>query len=143
MGHRELHAASPRAAIFLPLYFSAFLFVPAEGRALLIKRLTTSLVASLLLFQPLRADEPNAVAQPLVARGQKKLLVIFPELFHKTLHKFIEHKQKHVPTELVSLEAVVRDTAGCDDPERVKRFLYEQWTEHNAAYALLDRKSVV
>src|SRR4029079_16901992 len=59
------------------------------------------------------------------------------EYFHKSLHEFVEHKRKLIPTELVSLEAVLRDTAGHDDPERVKRFLYMQWKEHHAGYALL------
>jgi hypothetical protein len=97
----------------------------------------TPLLACMILNPGLRADELKVASGQAVARGPKKLLVISPEQFLPTLQPFIEHKQKEIPTELVSLEAVLRDSVGGDDPERVKRFLYAQWKDHAAGYALL------
>ena len=108
-----------------------------QQSSLIGRTLALSLVACLLSFQALRADEPKPVVRQPAAHAHKKLLVISPEHFHKTLHEFVEHKRKQLPTELVSLEAVLRDTAGHDDPERVKQFLYTQWKQHDAGYALL------
>lgn len=67
----------------------------------------------------------------------RKLLIIAPEPFHAALAEFVAHKQNLLPTELVSLEKVLRTTAGGDDPEKLKRFLYGEWREHRAGYALL------
>lgn len=99
--------------------------------------LATSLATCLFSFQALGADEQKGDARQPAAHNHKKLLVISAGQFHQALHEFVEHKRKQLPTELVSLEAVLRDTAGCDDPERVKRFLYAQWKEHDAGYVLL------
>lgn len=106
-------------------------------RPVWIKTIATTVLTSLLFVQALSADEQKAVAREPAARGRNKLLVIAPESFHQLLQQYIEHKQKEIPTELVSLEAVLRDSAGGDDPERVKRFLYAQWKDHDAGYALL------
>ncbi|HEY3965421.1 MAG TPA: C25 family cysteine peptidase [Planctomycetaceae bacterium] len=101
----------------------------------------TTLAALLLIglfsFQALCADELKAVVQQPVPHAHKKLLVISAEQFHQALQHYVEHKRKQLPTELVSLETVVRDTPGHDDPEKVKRFLYTQWKDHDAGYALL------
>lgn len=67
----------------------------------------------------------------------KKLLIIAPDAFHGALTDFVAHKQGLLPTQLVSLEKVLRTTAGVDDPEKLKRFLYDEWRAHRAGYALL------
>ena len=66
-----------------------------------------------------------------------RLMVIAPSAFHPALGQFITHKQALLPTELVSLESVLQKTGGADDPEKLKRFLYEQWRQHGLGYALL------
>ena len=70
------------------------------------------------------------------ARG-KLLLVIAPDEFHPVLREFIAHKQRLLPTELCSLENILGKSQGVDDPEKLKRFLYEQWRSRGLAYALL------
>ena len=68
--------------------------------------------------------EPAALAnQP--AGGAKRLLVIAPNAFHPALQDFVAHKQTLQPTELRSLEKILEQNRGVDDPEKLKRFLYE------------------
>jgi hypothetical protein len=67
----------------------------------------------------------------------KRLLVIAPNSFHSALKEFIAYKQTVLPTELLSLEAVLATGSGVDDPEKIKRFLYQQWRERQLGYALL------
>jgi hypothetical protein len=71
------------------------------------------------------------------AEAPRKLLVIAPERFHEALADFVKHKKGLLPTELVSLEKLLRENSGVDDPERLKRFLYEGWRKHDVGYALL------
>lgn len=66
-----------------------------------------------------------------------KLLIIAPDVFHEALADYQRHKRQQLPTEVVSLETVLKKTEGCDDPERVKRFLFERWISHDAGFALL------
>ena len=68
---------------------------------------------------------------------QKHLLVVAPNAFHSALAPFLTHKQKLLPTELKSLEDILSTTSGVDDPEKLKRFLYNDWKNHNLGYALL------
>jgi hypothetical protein len=80
--------------------------------------------------------EPAALAnQP--AGGAKRLLVIAPNAFHPALQDFVAHKQTLQPTELRSLEKILEQNRGVDDPEKLKRFLYEEWRERGLGYALL------
>lgn len=67
----------------------------------------------------------------------KRLLVIAPERFHAALSDFVQYKQNQLPAELVSLEKVLKETAGVDDPERLKRYLYASWQKRGTGYALL------
>src|ERR1019366_96122 len=67
----------------------------------------------------------------------KTLLVIAPEMFHPALEEFVAYKQKLMPTEFRSLESILKNTNGVDDPEKLKRFLYSEWRERGLGYALL------
>jgi hypothetical protein len=78
------------------------------------------------------APSPN---QP--AGVTNRLLVIAPGVFHPALQEFVAHKQKLLPTELRSLEDILQNTNGADDPEKLKRFLYAQWRERGLGYVLL------
>ena len=71
------------------------------------------------------------------AAAPRKLLVIAPEAWHPALAKFAAFKRTQLPTEMRSLEGILRDTPGADDPEKLKRFLYDQWRNRHAGYALL------
>lgn len=77
----------------------------------------------------------SAVAQSLAS--PKGLLIVAPDAFHGVLADFVAHKSTLLPTKLVSLERVIESTAGVDDPEKLKRFLYSEWSERQAGYALL------
>jgi hypothetical protein len=65
------------------------------------------------------------------------LLVIAPEAFHPALRDFLAFKKKLLPVQFKSLESVLAAGRGVDDPEKLKRFLYEQWRAHKLGYALL------
>src|ERR1041384_2625223 len=69
--------------------------------------------------------------------GSNRLLIIAPSSFHPALKGFLAHKQKLLPAELRSLESVLQNSKGVDEPERLKRFLYEEWRRHGLGYALL------
>jgi hypothetical protein len=69
--------------------------------------------------------------------GAKGLLVIAPNAFHPALREFVAHKQKLLLTELRSLEKILQQNRGVDDPEKLKRFLYDEWRQRGLGYALL------
>jgi len=95
-----------------------------------------------VLAEPALAPAPTAVtpSAPLgvaPARLAKKLLILAPDAFHPQLKDYVRHKQKQLAVELVSLEKLLAGATGRDDPERVKRYLYDQWKDHRAGYTLL------
>lgn len=65
------------------------------------------------------------------------LAVIAPRAFHPALQEFVAHKQTIRPTELHALESVLAETVGADDPEKLKRFLYDRWKKGGLGFALL------
>jgi hypothetical protein len=67
----------------------------------------------------------------------KHLLIIAPNAFCPTLAPFVSHKQKLLPTDLKPLEQILSSTSGVDDPEKLKRFLYNEWKTHDLGYVLL------
>ena len=69
--------------------------------------------------------------------GPKLFLVVAPERFRPALREYIDYKRKHRPTELVSLEEVLKSSPGVDAPERLKRYLYEAWHTRRLGYLLL------
>jgi len=75
---------------------------------------------------------------PLARGGESvELLIIAPDAFHDTLRDFAAFKRDRLATELVSLESILASSGGADDPERLKRYLFERWRDDGAAYALL------
>jgi hypothetical protein len=72
-----------------------------------------------------------------VPAAEKQLFVVAPEAFHPALADFVRAKRKVLPTKLISLEKVLRTSPGVDDPERLKRFLYNAWRKDALGYALL------
>jgi hypothetical protein len=76
---------------------------------------------------------PPANARP----EQKTLVIIAPQSFHSALSAFVKHKQKLLPTELVSLEQALKGQPGVDSPEKLKHFLYDRWKNGHMGYALL------
>ncbi len=93
-----------------------------------------ALTLAILFAAPASQAAPSPAQ---AAGGTNRLLVIAPDVFHPALREFIAHKQKLLPTELLSLEDILRETKGADDPEKLKRFLYTQWRERGLGYVLL------
>jgi hypothetical protein len=81
-----------------------------------------------------------AVPRPASAAEHPKpktFLVVAPDAFHSELKEFIEFRQHQLPTTLVSLEGILKASAGVDDPERLKRYLYHAWKTQGLGYVLL------
>lgn len=95
-------------------------------------RVCTALFCAAALLGPLAASPPSG-RTPIPAREEKRFLIVAPDRFHGALKEYVAHKQKLRPTELVSLEDVLKSTDGVDDPERLKRFLYDAWKKHRSA----------
>lgn len=64
-------------------------------------------------------------------------LVIAPKAFETSLRDYLAFKKTLLPVQFRSLESVLSASQGVDDPEKLKRFLYEQWRAHGIGYALL------
>ena len=71
------------------------------------------------------------------APAGRRLLIVAPDAFHAALAPYLRHKQRQMPADLVSLERALKNTRGADDPERLKRFLYNVWRPRNVGYVLL------
>jgi hypothetical protein len=89
-------------------------------------------LASILL--PLACAVQAEVAAP---PASSRLLVVAPNSFHSALKEFVTTKAKQIPATLVSLEDVLQQSTGVDDPEKLKRFFYKEWREDGLGYALL------
>ncbi|HWE94938.1 MAG TPA: C25 family cysteine peptidase [Tepidisphaeraceae bacterium] len=79
-------------------------------------------------------DAPAGAGKPA---PPKRLFIVAPDHLRPAVADYVKHKQTIMPTELVSLEEVLKSTDGVDDPERLKRFLYVAWKEHDLGYVLL------
>ena len=65
------------------------------------------------------------------------LLVIAPRAFAPALVDFVAFKKTQLNTDLVPLEEILGESAGYDDAEKLKRFLYAKWRKGELAYVLL------
>lgn len=79
--------------------------------------------------------ERNAAVEG--AEEKSLLVIVTPRQFVNELEPFVEHKQKELSVEVAELETVLSQTQGIDDPEKLKRFLYEAWRQRQARYVLL------
>jgi choice-of-anchor C domain-containing protein len=96
---------------------------------------TASLILTLVLgpwpgWSRAMADDPPA-------KAEKKLLIVAVRAEHDILAPFLAHKKKLLPTELVSLEEILKGTKGADDAEKLKRYLYDRWKKDHVGYVLL------
>ena len=71
------------------------------------------------------------------SNSDKTFVLIAPSRFHESLAEFLAHKTEQLPTELIALEDVLETQTGVDDPEKLKRFLYQRWRNDRLGYALL------
>jgi hypothetical protein len=91
----------------------------------------------LLLGLAAAVTAPSAAQTPAIASTSRRLVVVAPEAFHDALRPFVAHKKRQLPAELISLEKVLKNSAGADDPEKLKRYLYDEWRAGGLRYVLL------
>jgi hypothetical protein len=79
------------------------------------------------------------LATPLPARGEdrKGMVVVAPASFHKALRDFVKYRSEQRPVELVALETILKESPGVDDPEKLKRWLFEAWKSRGVRFVLL------
>ncbi|MCA9261350.1 MAG: hypothetical protein KDA61_19175 [Planctomycetales bacterium] len=78
-----------------------------------------------------------ARATEAAAAREGRLVIVAPRAWHSTLAEFVEFKRQFREVALVDLEATLAESAGVDDPEKIKRWLYKQWQEAGLGYVLL------
>jgi hypothetical protein len=87
---------------------------------------------------PLHAEESKkSDSAAAVSDGKPLLIIVAPQQFEKELTPLVEHKQKELSVELATLETILVQNPGVDDPEKLKHFLYQAWRERHAHYVLL------
>jgi hypothetical protein len=59
------------------------------------------------------------MAAEVPAQNRNAMVVIGPERFHKPLAAFLEYRQAERPAEWASIESILRESNGVDDPERL------------------------
>jgi hypothetical protein len=65
------------------------------------------------------------------------LLIVSPQSMEAPLRDFVTWKKTLLPTRWVSLEEILRSAPGSDDPEKLKRFLYQNHADNHTSYVLL------
>lgn len=80
--------------------------------------------------------QPGTPLRPKQAKPAE-LLIVAPQAFRASLVDYLRYKQAQMPTTLVTLESILKSTEGVDDPERLKRYLYNAWKTKHIGYVLL------
>lgn len=75
--------------------------------------------------------------------GAVEMVVVAPQRFEADLQPLIEHRRRDLTVDVATLETVLNDTEGADDPEKLKRFLFRAWKERQLRYVLLVGDSSV
>src|SRR4051812_29638378 len=68
-----------------------------------------------------------------------QLLIVTPRQWHAPVAAYAAARAAHLTAEVVDLEDALAAGKGADDPERLKRFLFDRWIVGNRAltYVLL------
>ncbi len=93
------------------------------------------LAAGFLLITSVLAA--GSTGQAMASEKHSAMVIVAPERFHPALEAIVTYRAGQRATKLVSLETILRQTAGHDDPERLKRWLYGAWKEDHVRYVLL------
>ena len=68
-------------------------------------------------------------------------LVIAPERYREALRPYLAHRTEHSPhlasCRFVTLERILATSEGSDDPEKLKRFLFQAWKDEHLTSCLL------
>jgi hypothetical protein len=67
----------------------------------------------------------------------KPLLIVAPKALEPALAEYVKFKKTQLSTRLVPLETILSSTAGADDPEKLKRYVYDYRKAHHLGYLLL------
>jgi hypothetical protein len=80
-----------------------------------------------------------AIGSPARAgqESREAMVIVAPEQFHGALEPYRAYRSAQRRTELAKLEAILEETDGVDDPERLKRWLYRAWKQRGVRFALL------
>jgi hypothetical protein len=81
------------------------------------------------MFSLLMAAILGAGSAQTAPVAESSLLVIAPHTFHAAIEEYVAHKRSQLPVKVASLEDVVRQTGGADDPEKAKRYIHDVWKE--------------
>jgi hypothetical protein len=65
------------------------------------------------------------------------LMIVAPERLLPSLSDFVTYKQTLLPTTVHSLEKILAENAGADDPEKLKQCIYRKWKDEHVGYVLL------
>lgn len=65
------------------------------------------------------------------------MVVVAPRAFHGALAEFVAYRAQERSVELVDLEGVLEKSTGVDDPEKLKRWLFDAWSKRGVRYVLL------
>lgn len=65
------------------------------------------------------------------------MLIVAPERFHEALKPYLAFREHDRPVEFASLEGILEQSPGSDDPERLKRRLFKDWKAKRLRYVLL------
>ena len=99
--------------------------------------IAVAVIASWIVALPaLLSSSSNAYGDE-APPGGKRLLVVTPSKFQASLAGFLAHKANQLPTECVTLEDALKDQTGADDPEKLKRYLFQRWRDDHLGYVLL------
>jgi len=101
----------------------------------LLRVLPTALLIALTTLGKLTATE--VATRPDSAATPPRFLIIAPQRFHEPLNEYARSKQQSFTVELTSLETALADKNPGDDPERLKRFIYDIWRKRELRYVLL------
>jgi len=71
------------------------------------------------------------------AADNAELLVVVPDALREALADYVAYRRAQMSVSAESLEEILRATDGADDPERLKRHLYEAWRSRGTRYVLL------
>lgn len=102
-----------------------------RGRSLLI---VACAVAALLVSLSRKSDAQETQKVP---PKSDRLIIVAPKQFHTALGPFVDVKKLMRPTELAELEQILANTDGADSPEKLKRWLFTEWSERGLGYVLL------
>jgi Peptidase family C25 len=71
------------------------------------------------------------------AAAPRALLIVAPQALQPALAEYVAYKKTILPVESATLESILASMHGVDDPEKVKRYIYNAWRQRHVGYVLL------